>query len=75
MVANKVGRYWLTRLENHAQHQHVRFVPPSEHELRAEYELIWIFQGYVSEQLNFALQKQEFCCRKYSITSQNVVSI
>lgn len=58
VVANKVGRYWLTRLENHAQHQHVRFVPPSEHELRAEYGLIWIFQGYVSEQLNFALRKQ-----------------
>ena len=55
MVANKVGRYWLTRLENHAQHQHVRFVPPSEHELRAEYELIWIFQGYVSEQLGLSL--------------------
>lgn len=57
VVANKVGRYWLTRLETHAQHQHIRFVLPSEHELHAEYGLIWIFQGYVSEQLNLAMRK------------------
>lgn len=55
VIAKKVSPYWHHRITGATDQKQIRFVYTQELPLEPVYALIWIFQGYVSQQLNDAL--------------------
>ncbi len=55
VITKRASSYWQHRINGATFQKQIRFVDAQELSLQPVYALIWIFQGYVSPQLNDAL--------------------
>lgn len=60
IAARVIGHYWLGRINNINENQSLRLLHQQDHTLSDSYTLLWIFNGYISLELNAMFRKGQY---------------